>query len=197
MYLINGSPNVCDDLTAVGLELTAIKAKTDNLPSDPADQSLLLAELENVDHHFHNIERWFGKKAVPVAGVNEMDNVLTPFQIDSGNNAYGTGICVIGSGDTPVLAGKTKFDIHKILIVNTERANEPYKLRITWGATEAAGVAAGNYSTTMIYPSTTLRQTPQEIKAPQLAAGTKLWVNCWCGANTGTIDLFVGLHEYD
>ena len=38
MYLINGSPNVCDDLTAVGLELTAIKAKTDNLPSDPADQ---------------------------------------------------------------------------------------------------------------------------------------------------------------
>lgn len=63
MILINGSPNVGDDLTAISNQITvvegkvdavdnfvdtevaAIKAKTDNLPVDPADQSNIDAKL--------------------------------------------------------------------------------------------------------------------------------------------------------
>lgn len=222
MIIINGSPSVSDDMTSVDVDLSTIegkidtlttkvdavddyvdteigliKAKTDNLPVNTSTElTSILEEAEESAEHFHNIERWFGKKAVPNAGVNEMDNVLTPFQIDSGNNAYGTAICIIGSSNTPVRAGKTLFDLHKLLIVNTERTGEVYKIRLSWGTDEATAIAAGNYCTTMIYPAATLRQTPQEIKMPRIAVGTKVWANCWCANNTGTIDFYLGLHEY-
>lgn len=179
MRLINGQPITDDDFSSLASDIAAVEANVDVL-----------------EDHFHCIERWYGKSAA-FTEVDAADNRLVPFQIDSGNNAYGTAICILGSGDTPFQAGKTYFDLHKLLIVATERANEVYKIRLTWGASEAAGIAAGNYSTTMIYPSATLRQTPQEIRMPRIAAGTKVWVNCWCASNTGTIDFYIGLHEYD
>jgi len=152
---------------------------------------------ESTEDHFHNIERWYGKKAAPTAGVREMDNVLTVFRIDSGNNVYGTAICIIGTSDTPIInSSSLYFDIHRLLIVTTERS-EPYKVRLTWGTTEAAGIAAGNYSTTMFSPNNTNGKTdPLDIMMPKLPVGTKIWANCWCANNTGTIDFYLGIHEY-
>lgn len=155
----------------------------------------IFAEVEYIEHHLHSIERWYGKSAA-FTEIDAADNTLVPFRIDSGNNAYGTGVCVLGSGDTPFIAGKTKFDLHEMLIIATERANEPYKIRIAWGATENDGVAAGNYSTRMFYPTSTLRNAPMDFRMPVLNAGTKVWINCWCASNTGYIDFFIGIHEY-
>ena len=151
------------------------------------------AQLPTIlDEHFHTVTRWRGAKA----GANEtnaLDDVLTPFQIDSGNKVWGTALCIVGSGDTPIDTGMTYYHSNKIQVVNRERASV-YKLKYAWGTSYAAGVSAGNCTEQMIFPSD---EPPVVIiDIPRLAAGTKLFVAAWVSANTGTIDFFIGIHEY-
>jgi len=151
------------------------------------------AQLETIlDEHFHTISRWFGAKD----GANEtnaMDDVLTAFQIDSGNDTWGTALCIIGSGDTPVDTGMTYFHLNRVLFVDNERSS-PYKLRIAWGDSYAAGIAAGQYSEHMALPGND--NNDFMIRLPRIATGTKVFIACWVGNNTGTLDFFIGIHEY-
>jgi hypothetical protein len=158
----------------------------------------ILEETHEIEHHLHGNECWLGDAAAPEAGVNEADRYsLTSFQVDSGNNDWGTAVCILGTSDTPCKPGKTKFDLHKILITATERTSEPYCIRWAWGATEADAIAAGNSSETMIYPTATIRSVPVEIQGERIPTGSKVWMNCKCANNTGTINFFIGIHEYD
>lgn len=190
-----------DKIPATIVKVDSIKSKTDNLPSTPANEATLttiLAELVEVEKHLHSNECWYGKASVPVSEINEADkNSLTTFQVDSGNNDFGTAICVLGTSDTPCLMGKTKFDFHKLLITNTERTNEPYIIRWAWGNTEAEALAAGTYSSTAYYPTATIRSAPVEVQGRRITAGTKVWMNCKCANNTGTLNFLFGFHEYD
>jgi hypothetical protein len=43
---------------------------------------------------------------------------------------------------------------------------------------------------TEIDAAATLRNAPVEIRIPIITAGTKIWGNCWCASNTGTLDFF-------
>lgn len=151
---------------------------------------------EEVERHHHNNEVWFGDAATPSANVHEADIAsLTPFQVDSGNNTWGTALLVLGTSDTPSVAGMTKWDCHKVLVTATERANTLHYLRFTFGDSEAAGIAAGN-STVVAFYTTTTRMSAIEFMAKRAAAGQKLWVNAKCAADTGTVDFVFGLHEY-
>lgn len=157
----------------------------------------IYAEVKEIETHVHSNECWLGDAASPQAGVHEADEYsLTTFQIDSGNNNWGTAICVLGTDDTPCREGKTYFDFNELLITGTERTNEPYLIRIAWGESEAAAVAAGNYSTNAIYPTSTVRTAPIHIQGERIPVGTKVWVNCKCANNTGTINFLFGIHEY-
>ncbi len=157
----------------------------------------IYAEVVEVEKHLHSNECWFGKSASPVAGVNEADSdSLTPFQIDSGNNDWGTAVCILGTSDTPCKQGYTQLDLHKLLITGAERANEPYLLRWSWGESEASALSAGNYSETAFYPTSTARSAPVELQSRRIPAGTKVWMNCKCGSNTGTLNFLFGFHEY-
>jgi hypothetical protein len=84
------------------------------------------------------------------------------------------------------------------MVKSTERT-EVYKVRLAWGATESAAITAGNYSTFMFNATATAagKTEPIDIRMPRLAVGTKVWANCWCANNTGTMDFFFGIHEYD
>lgn len=178
------------------ISVDSIKAETDKIPAEVIKAATILDEVVEIAHHLHGRERWLGKSAASTEADAAAD-VLTPFIIDSGNNAYGTGVCILGTTDTPFInPANVKFDLHEILIVATERTAEPYKIRISWGDTEAAGIAAGNYSTLMLYPTTQIRTAPIFMMMPRLLVGTKVWANCWCANNTGTIQFFVGIHEY-
>jgi hypothetical protein len=174
-----------------------IKTETDKLPAliitcEHADE-----EATEVAKHFHSNECWFGKLAVPVPGVNESDkDSLTPFVVDSGSNSFGTAICVLGTLDTPCTVGMTKFDLHRILITDTERTGEPYIIRVTYGDTEAEGITAGHSTSTMIYATANAFSVPLHIQMRRISAGQKVWVNCKCASNTGTITFFIGFHEY-
>jgi hypothetical protein len=156
------------------------------------------ADLESTEvaKHLHGNEVWFGDAASPDAGVHEADkDSLVSFQVDAGNRAWGTAINVLGTSDTPSAAGMTKWDCHKVLVITTERANILHYLRFTFGASEAAGITAGN-STVIAFYTTTVKSTAIEFMAKRAAAGEKLWVAAKCDENTGTVNFIFGLHEY-
>ena len=152
------------------------------------------AQLEIIlDEHFHTVSRWRGAKA-GADETNAMDDVLTAFQIDSGNTTWGTALCIVGSDDTPIDIGMTVYHCNKIQISDRERRTLPYKLKFAWGDSYAAGVSAGNFTEQMVFPSD---ESPViVIDIPRHAAGTKLFVSCDVDATTVKVDFFTGIHEY-
>jgi hypothetical protein len=158
----------------------------------------IYAEVVETETHHHSNECWFGKNGSPTPEVDEATkNSLTTFQVDSGNNDWGTAICILGSNDTPCETNKQYFDMNEILITATERTNEPILFRITWGNTEAEGITAEHSSVTAFYPTATARTAPIYVQGKRIPAGSKVWANCKCASNTGTVNFLFGIHEYD
>lgn len=87
-------------LTTVGSNVTAIKAKTDNLPSDPADESLLEAEFDAV--------------LVAIAALNNLSSAsaqaaaaaaLAAYDAATGADVTAVGVIVAAQNPTPNKAG--------------------------------------------------------------------------------------------
>ena len=155
----------------------------------------VIDEIEHFEAHFHNKERWYGV----IAGNNEVNAIqdnLTPFRTTSGNGVYGAGVCVMGTSDV-LVPGMVKFDLHKILIKDTQKA-ELNKYRLAWGTgTEAEAITAGNYSTFMLNPVVaTGRTVSDQIMCPKLANGTKVWISVRTVTSTQWVDFFIGGHGY-
>jgi len=189
------------DLATVLSRLIAVRATyldelaAANLPADVAAN--YDATIEH-DEHFHTLERWFGKSA-DQSGTNWATEVsLTTFQATSGVGVFGTAIKVVGSTDTPVVAGKAQFDAHTIFVQSTQAATI-YILRFIWGTGDNADVeeAAGRYSDSpYMREAANGRGAPVDHRMPRLAVGTKVWVKTK-NAAAQTIDFYVGLHEYN
>ncbi len=156
-------------------------------------------EVENVEHHFHNNERWFGLAAIPNGEIHVADtDGMTPFRMDAGNDDWGAWVQIAGSSDTPVQAGKTKVDAHRIMVVDVERKKSVTRIQMGGGDSGAAALAAGTYTEIVVTPDNNGKQDPYAIMMPQFVVGTKGWARCWVsGQNTGFIDFFLGIHEYD
>lgn len=154
-----------------------------------------------LEDHTHNVERWLGSRA-NWDGTNEVNAAandrITDFRLDAGNDTWGPALCLIGSGDTPVIEGKAHFDAHRITITSAERTAK-YRFRVAWGVSYAAALVAGTFSEMDWVPQGTGQDSgPSELRMPRLAAGTKVFGAVWCnGQNTGWIDFTIGLHEYD
>jgi hypothetical protein len=167
------------------------------LPPERARQKTLLEH----DEHFHNTEYWFGKSADQSGNNWGTRDLLTPYQAISGNNDFGSDLNdeakVLGSDDTPVVAGKNEIDIRRILIVDCS-AITPYFIRLVHGTgTFAAAVAAGQYTTAMyIKESAAGRGSPFDIIQLKIPAGHKVWVSIKNATDNATLDFYVGVHEY-
>lgn len=190
--------------SALDALIDAIKAKTDNLPSDPADQSLLtdnlnaiMEELEAFEEHFHNEELWFGISADQSGEDWGEQDTLTPFVATSGNNAWGTA----GTDPAKVAglldSGAGEGDFHRILVVANTSATV-YKGRIIWGTgTVAQGVAANQYTEFMFIRDAVASQRKIfDIMMPRLPAGNRVWLEIWNATNDATLTFFVGAHVY-
>ena len=154
------------------------------------------AEVYETEHHLHNNEIWFGDAAAPDAGVHEADRKSqTAFQVDAGDNTWGTAICVLGTSDTPVASGMTRFDLHKVLIVATERTGLVY-LRFTSGTSEAQGITDGNSTVVAFFVTAQFRNSAVGFISKRAHVGDKIWVNAKVVGDTGTVDFYFGLHEY-
>lgn len=192
--LVKPTADTANDATVA--DVLGIKADTVAGTSVISKLKQIAVEVTETEKHFHSNTNYLGLAAVPNAEIHRADVYsLAPFVLDAGDNAFGTAICVLGSGDTPVRAGNTKFDINRILITTTERTGE-HILRWAWGASEAEALTAGDYSMEMFSTTATSKDTIITVQSRRITAGTKLWLNVKCASNTGTVNCYVGLHEY-
>ena len=161
--------------------------------------------VHEIERHFHGRERWLGKRASQTATEWGTPTVLTPFRAISGNNTYGAEAndeaLVLGTADSPLIAGNTRFDLHRIVMIGAS-SSTAYKLRIVYGAgTMADAITAGQYSEVVIMSDPSAQQVPHEVTEVMMPRGTcgttQVWVQAWNATDNATFDFLVGLHEYE
>ena len=194
MYNINGALNMAgfdrgfDTVTTTGLLGT--------------DDSLAY-RLGEIERHFHNWERWMCAAVTP-SGTHFADRIgavagaYAPFVATSGNDTWGAWLQILGSGDTPVVVGQTKFDLHRVLVTTTNQV-AIWLLQFGFGASGAAALTANTFCSVVYSPAaTTDRTVPIDIITRRQAAGTLAWARGWCvGSNAKTVSFMFGLHEYE
>jgi hypothetical protein len=159
-----------------------------------------IAIVKELEEHFHGWERWFGAAAVPNGEVHVADLMSSnpvSFQADAGNNAFGSWLQIVGSGDTPVFIGSVTYMLHTILITAVERINLTV-VQVGFGASGAAALAAGIYTTFPYIPqSAAAEELPVDFRSDEQPVGTKAWLRVFVpGQNTGTFNFFFGMHEH-
>jgi len=168
----------------------------DDIVEQLEDIELKVDELES---HTHSMERWMGISGDQSGNDWCSIDSLTPYRAISGNGAFGSDASdeakVIGTDDTPHIAGMTTFDIHHIMVTAASVATD-YYLRIVWGTgTMADALTAGQYSHTMVQEAK--KGTPIEVHMSELDVEiNKVWIQAKNATDNSTIDFFVGAHEY-
>ena len=178
-------------------------AKIDSVATDglSGTHNSLAYRVHEIERHVHSYERWFETADTPSGETHVADSVGSgggAFQIDAGNDDWGSWVQILGSSDTPAIAGSAYFDLHKIVVEATER-NETYFIQIASGTSGATALAAGDYTETVMHPLTNqVDSSPIVVQDRRQAAGTKVWARCICpGQDTATLDFYFGLHEYE
>lgn len=163
----------------------------------------ILEEVVEIEHHLHNKEKWFGVAAVPSGETHIADRMaggISPFQLVAGNDTFGNWVQILGSSDTPVVVGKTKFDLHRFLITTTN-STRPFIVQVVAGesADIAAKIAAENFvEFPYIAPTNNNDAGVSSIIDIRCNAGTKHWARCCdIGGNGTNINFYFGLHEYE
>ena len=177
--------------------------------------------IQEIEHHLHNVEVWLEPldPALVVAGVNQAKVIGTRptiampyFEIDAGNETWGTWVCILGSGDTPTqlgapsdLEGSKHYDLHKIGIQNSEK-NVPQVIQFGFGtvAGGAPGTLTGKYTTVWFNPTAATGKTesiyfmaPHASAAYGIVAGTQCWARALApNEDTAWVRFNIGLHYY-
>jgi hypothetical protein len=162
----------------------------------------LIDKVRRTEEHVHSHERWLVKAAAPVGETHVADPMSTgsiAFQANGGNLTWGSWVQIVGSEDTPIDAGRIRFDFHRILVTAYQRNDTIYKFQISNGVDGDAGIAAGDYTEFPIITQTgILNIDPMPFHSKGIAVGTKVWCRVWAvGQVSGTIDFYAGIHEYE
>ena len=180
-----------------GIDSKITNAATGGLNETYNSLAYRVAEIER---HLHSGARWFEAAAVPDGETHVADQIgegAGAFQIDAGDDGWGNWTQVLGSDDTPTVAGKAYFDPHLLVIEDNERAST-YFIQFTRGDSGAAGYAAGHYTELVLALVTRAGGVIVPVQTGRAPAGSKLWARCMCpGQNTALIDFYIGLHEYE
>lgn len=159
-------------------------------------------EIENVEHHFHNNEKWFGLAGTPIGETHRadrMDGLIQPFQLIAGASAFGSWVQIFGSGDSPVVPGMTRGDSHRAMITETNSTN-PFIIQLIAGeyVDIIANLLAQEFTEfPYIAATNAIESGITEVMSKRFTQGVKLWARCACVGATGTnISFYIGLHEY-
>ena len=113
---------------------------------------------------------------------------------------FGQWVQILGSSDTPIEAGKTFFDAHRYMVVETDSTNQ-YIIQIIAGesADFATKLAAEEFTEVMFISQSNLNDSGiEEIMSIRVPIGQKIWARCACiGSNGSILDFYYGIHEYD
>ena len=155
--------------------------------------------VRNIEDSFLSNGRWFGLAAIPDGELHRADlEVMTPFQMDAGNDTWGTWLQILGSTDTPNITDMRKYSINSLLLSDTEWDKFITRIQIAFGTSGAAAYSAEDYTEDMMVPQKDVKQMPCCFLNKQYPSGTKAWARCWVdGKDTGTVDFFFRIHEYD
>lgn len=162
----------------------------------------LAYRVHEIERHFHSYESWFETAATPSGTTNTADRIGSgggAWSLDAGNDTWGTWVQILGSEDTPARTSQVKYDFHEILVEGTERS-ETYFIQIAFGAVDAAtAFSAGDYTEIAFHAvSNQIDAAPVVVQSRRQSAGVMCWARVMCpGQNTATIDIYVGLHEYE
>ena len=151
-----------------------------------------------IDGHIHAYEHWLGLAAAPSGETHRADHeTFTTFQLDAANDDFGAFVQILGSADTPHVAGNNFFDVHELFIDTVERFNANHMLQVAFGPTTATAVANNTLLEIIFRPTgATSQEVALESIGKRHQAGTKVWARVWAdGQNTGTVDLLVGITE--
>lgn len=180
--------------------------KVDELEVDglAGTSNSLAYKVHEIETHAHHYDKLVGLAASPSGETNRADRItdnVAAFQIDAGNNTWGSWVQILGSADTPVQAGMAYFDFDNILVIDHERNSAAYFIQFVEG--ESAGIAAKLVSedfteTGLQTGGGSSEVGPVIVNGRRIAAGEKVWARALCpGQDTATIDFYIGFHEYE
>ena len=171
----------------------------------------LAYRVHEIEKHFHNDERWYGKSA-DQSGVNPWATSLseagmrTSFQAISGSAAFGAdandeALCW-GVNDTLSVGGVTltKLDFHQVFITASSVTTIWY-IRVIYGlGTMADAITAGQFSDIPIVADAAQNGSINiiiPVMMPRITIGThKIWIQGKNATDNATIDFLIGMHGY-
>lgn len=163
----------------------------------------LFQEVLYAEEHSHSRTRVFGKSGNQSGTDWAVEAGLTLFRAISGDGAFGSDTddeaLLLGTSDTPAIAGKGKFDPGRIAIIATS-STTPWVLRMIYGTgTMADAETAGQYSDiNFMKESNAGWSSKTEVRAPLMNCGVdKVWLRAKNATNNATIDFLISIHEYD
>ena len=159
----------------------------------------LAYRVHEIEGHFHSSASWFGAAATPSA-THLADRIgtsgMTHFELDSGNQAWGNWVQIFGSDDTPARTGMAYFDPHEMVVSASERAGI-YFIQFGRGASGEAALTAGSYTEVALDLTDKAGGSIISLQTGRAPAGSLIWARCMTPAfDTGTIDFYLGIHEY-
>ena len=206
-----------DKIPAEVIKTTAIKAATDKIEGAATlgllgTNNSLAYRVHEIEKHFHNVERWYGKSA-DQSGANPWaksisdTGMVTSYTAISGTANFGADAndeaFVWGLNDVmtmPIGDAPTKMDLHQMFITAASVTTIFY-IRLVYGSgTMADAIAAGQFSTFPI-----VADAPQNgsidviipVMMPRITIGTdKIWIQCKNATNNATISFLIGAHFY-
>jgi hypothetical protein len=143
---------------------------------------------------------WWGTTGVPNTTNAIASTVAVPCQVVSGNDDYGTAVPICGSADDPCPGiAQVSFNLDGILPVTSTITTE-WKMRISWDlVSSAAGVAAGRYSETLVFPNL-VGGLPSgnyfPVNTVRIPVTYIVWVEGWSVTNLATMDFYWACHGH-
>ena len=160
----------------------------------------ILEEVTEIERHLHSAGSWFEAATTPSGTTHVADRIGVgsgAFQLDAGNDTWGTWVQILGSADTPARTSQVYFDPHEIVVSDTERT-ATYFVQFTRGASGETGYSAGSYTEFVYHAGTNKYTGIIEVQTGRAPANALIWARCMVpGADTGTMDFYIGVHEYD
>lgn len=163
---------------------------------------IIQALADEIKNDIHSNIKYFGSAGTPAAETHRADRITLkpdPFIPDAGNDTWGSWSQVLGSSDTPVVGGNTKFNLKKILIIDHEHNTQDYFIQIASG--ESAGLAGKLASedfteTGQLVGDFSGDTMPLDVQSPSYNSGDKIWVRiCAPLQNTSELSFYIGIHE--
>lgn len=148
-------------------------------------------EIYELEHHTHNITKWFGD-----GGGNTLAENLTPITLTAGTgDAFSAGEQI--SDGTEFNSGKSTslFDLRAILVTAVSAASNLYILQFLSG-TGVIGDAEVLTNYIGFFPATG-RSGPIHEICKRAPCNHKIWVKTKCETDGATINIMVGPHIYD